>query len=101
MLGITADSYDAMIWVTSQFSGPLNIWRLNRKQQAFVPSSFDSLVEELRKTSLLPNIRDDAINALLGITHGNMSYAAYTQQFNDFYGGLIKNLHMTFSVFVS
>jgi hypothetical protein len=39
---------------------------------------------ELRKTSLLPNIRDDAINAPLGITHGNISYAAYTPLFNDF-----------------
>jgi hypothetical protein len=42
------------------------------------------LVEELRKTSLLPNIQDDAINAMLSITHGNMSYAVYTHQFNDF-----------------
>jgi hypothetical protein len=33
---------------------------------------------------MLPNIRDDVVNALLGITQGNMSYAAYTQQFNDF-----------------
>jgi hypothetical protein len=40
-------------------------------------------VKELRKTSLLPNIRDDATNALLGMTQSNMSYAAYTQQFND------------------
>jgi hypothetical protein len=24
LLGITADSYDAVIWVTSQFFGPLN-----------------------------------------------------------------------------
>jgi hypothetical protein len=41
-------------------------------------------VVELRKTSLLPNIQDDTINALLSITQGNMSYAIYTQQFNDF-----------------
>jgi hypothetical protein len=56
-------------------------------------------VEELRKTPLLPNIRDDAINAMLGITHGNMSYATYTQQVNDFYGGLVNTLHLTFNVF--
>jgi hypothetical protein len=49
-----------------------------------MPNSFDSLVEEFRKTSLLPNIRDDAIKALLGITHGNLSYAAYTLQFDEF-----------------
>jgi hypothetical protein len=24
LLGITADSYDSVIWVTSQFSGPMN-----------------------------------------------------------------------------
>jgi hypothetical protein len=41
---------------------------LNREQQATIPTYFDTLVEELRKTSLLPNIRDDVINALLGIT---------------------------------
>jgi hypothetical protein len=64
--------------------GPLSNWWLNRKQPVVIPDSFDSLVEELRKTSLLPNIRDDAINALLGVTQGNMSYAAYTQRFNDF-----------------
>jgi hypothetical protein len=59
------------------------MWWLNRKQYAAIPASFDSVVDELRKTSLLPNIRDDAINAMLGVTQGNMNYAAYTQQFND------------------
>jgi 8-oxo-dGTP pyrophosphatase MutT (NUDIX family) len=34
VLGITADSYDSVIWVTSQFSGHLNGWWLNRKTQA-------------------------------------------------------------------
>jgi hypothetical protein len=57
---------------------------LNRKQQAAIPSTFDLMVAELRKTSLLPNIQDDAINAMLGITHGKIRYAVYTQQFNDF-----------------
>jgi hypothetical protein len=32
---------------------------------------------------MLPNIRDDAINTLLGITQGNMSYADYTRLFNN------------------
>jgi hypothetical protein len=32
---------------------------------------------------MLPNTLNDAINALLGIMQGNMSYDAYTQQFND------------------
>jgi hypothetical protein len=39
---------------------------------------------ELRKTFVLPSIQDDAINVLLSITQGNMSYAVYTQLFNDF-----------------
>jgi hypothetical protein len=83
MLGIIADSYDAVVWVTLQFFRPLNNLRLNRKQQPAIQDSFYSRVEELRKTSLLPNIRDDAIDALLGITQGNTSYAAFTQLFND------------------
>jgi hypothetical protein len=84
LLGITADSYDSVIWVTSQFSGPLNGWWLNRKQQASIPATFDLLVAELRKTSMLPNIQDDAINTLLRLTQGSMSYALDTKQFNDF-----------------
>jgi hypothetical protein len=41
LLGITADSYDSVIWVTSQFSGHLNGWWLNRKVQAAIPSTYD------------------------------------------------------------
>jgi hypothetical protein len=59
-------------------------WWLNRKQQPTIPATFDLLVAELRKTSMLPNRRDDAINALLSLTQGNLSYARCTQQFNDF-----------------
>jgi hypothetical protein len=68
LLGITAGSYDLVIWVTSQFSRPLKSWWLNRKQQAAIPATFDLLVAELRKTSMLPNIQDDAINALISLT---------------------------------
>jgi hypothetical protein len=42
------------------------------------------LIEELRKTPMLPNIHDDAINAILGITQGNLSYATYIEHLNDF-----------------
>jgi hypothetical protein len=84
LLGITADSYDSVIWVTSQFSRALNGWWLNRKNQAVIPSTYDLLVAELRKTTFLPNIQDDAINALLNLTQGIMSYAVYVKQFNDF-----------------
>jgi hypothetical protein len=84
LLGITTDSYDSLIWVTSQFSGHLNGWWLNRKVQAAIPSTFDMLVAELRKTTFLPNIQDDAINAMLNLTQGSMSYAFYTRKFNDF-----------------
>jgi hypothetical protein len=57
---------------------------LNRNHHAAIPYSFDSQMEEVRNTSLLPNIRDDAIFVLLGLTKGNMSNADYTQFFNDF-----------------
>jgi hypothetical protein len=51
LLGITANSYDSVIWVTSQFSGHQNGWWLNRKVQAAIPSTFDLLVAELQKTT--------------------------------------------------
>ena len=93
MLGITADSYDSVIWVTSQFSGHLNGWWLNRKTQAAIPSTYDLLVAELRKTTFLPNIQDDAINALLNLTQSHtMSYALYTKQYNDFLRRSRQNL---------
>jgi hypothetical protein len=92
LLGITADSYDSVIWATSLFSRHLNGWWLNRKVQAAIPSTFDLLVAELRKTTFLPNIQDDAINALLNLTQGNMSYALNTKQFNDFLRRSRQNL---------
>ena len=93
MLGITADSYDSGIWVTSQFSGHLNGWWLNRKTQAAIPSTYDQHVAELRKTTFLPNIHDDAINALLNLTQSHtMSYALYTKQYNDFFRRSRQNM---------
>jgi NAD dependent epimerase/dehydratase family enzyme len=62
----------------------MNGWWLNREVQAVIPSTFGLLVAELRKTAFLPNIQDDAINALLNLTQGSVSYALYTKQFNDF-----------------
>jgi 8-oxo-dGTP pyrophosphatase MutT (NUDIX family) len=80
MLGISSDSYDSVIWVTSQFSGHLNGWWLNRKTQAAIPSTYNELVTELRNSTFFPNIKDDAINALLSFTQSNtMSYALYTK----------------------
>jgi hypothetical protein len=85
MLGNNADSYNVVVWVASEFSRPLNSWWLNRKQQAAIPNFFDSQMDEICKTSMLPNIRDDAINAMLGLTQGNLvGCATYTQLFNDF-----------------
>jgi hypothetical protein len=83
LLGIRADSYDSVIMVTSQFSGHLTGWWLNRKVQAAIPSTFDQPVAELRKTTFLTNIQDPAINALLSLAQGMMSYALYYPQFND------------------
>jgi hypothetical protein len=85
MLGISPDTYDSVIWVTSQFVGHLNGWWLNRKNQPPIPSTYDELVTELRKSMFLPNIKDDAINALLNFTQSStMSYAVYTKQYNDY-----------------
>jgi hypothetical protein len=93
LLGITADLYDSVIWVTSQFSGHLNGWWLNRKDQDAIPSTFDLLVAELHKTTFLPNIQDDAINAMLNLTQGSMmSSALYTKQYNDFLRRSRQNL---------
>jgi hypothetical protein len=101
LLGITAHSCDSFIWVASLFSGPLNGWWLYRKNQAAIPATFNSLVAELRKTSMLLNIRDDAINALLSITQGNMSYARYTQQSTNSYIDLVRTLRLMSSMFGS
>jgi hypothetical protein len=40
LLGITADLYDSVIWVTSHFSGHLNGWWLNRKKSSCHPVYF-------------------------------------------------------------
>jgi hypothetical protein len=56
-LRITVDSYDAMLWITSQFSGPLNSWRQKCKQYADLPANVDLHVEELRKTPCYPTFR--------------------------------------------
>jgi hypothetical protein len=51
----------------------VNGWWLNRKVQASISSTFGMLVAELRKTTFLPNIQDDAINFMLNLTQGSMS----------------------------
>jgi hypothetical protein len=51
------------------------------------------LVAELRKTTFLPNIQGDAINALLNLTQNNMmSCVVYTKQYNDFLRRSRQNL---------
>jgi predicted ATPase len=85
MLGIDAYSYNVVVWVTSQLSRHLNNWRRNRKLHASIPNNFELFVREIRKTSTLPNIRNDAINALIELMQGSMSYANYAEQFNDFF----------------
>jgi hypothetical protein len=78
MPSINCDTYNAVVWVTSQFSGAMNLWWLNRKTHATL-DTFDSLVATIRETSLLPNFRDGAITAVLLLEHGSQSYVAYTQ----------------------
>jgi hypothetical protein len=50
---------------------------------------------------MLPNIRDDATNALIQLPQGSLSYATYTQEFNDFYEGLDNLFRTAFSAFAS
>jgi hypothetical protein len=73
------------------------------EKQAAIHATFDLLVAELRKTSMLPNIQDNVINAPLSLTQGSMRYALYTQQFNDFlrFTGLVSSLQLKSSVFGS
>jgi hypothetical protein len=52
MLGINADTCNVVVWVTSQFCGPLSIWWFNRKQHVAIQYTFNTLVEEIRKRSL-------------------------------------------------
>jgi hypothetical protein len=40
---------------------------------------------------MLPNIQDDSINAMIGLTQGSMSYAIYTQQLQ-----LLRKVHPSF-----
>jgi hypothetical protein len=69
MLGINPKLYNVVVWVTSQFSCAQNCWWFNRNHHALaILDTLDSLVAEIRNTSLLPNIRDDAITALLQLT---------------------------------
>jgi hypothetical protein len=43
LLGIVADSYDAVIWAITQFCGPLNSWWLNRRQHATILFTYPSV----------------------------------------------------------
>jgi hypothetical protein len=85
MMGTNIDVYNTVMWVTSKFSGPLNIWWLYRKTHGFLQDTFNNLVTKIRKTFLPPNIRDDALNYLIGLPQGSISYAEYTQHFNEFF----------------
>jgi hypothetical protein len=80
LLGITAHSYDSVIWVTSQFSGPLNGKWLNRKHRAAILATLNLLVAELRKKSMLSNIQDDAINTLVMQKHYDCEFSFPTPQ---------------------
>jgi hypothetical protein len=82
MLGINADSYTVVMRVASHLYGLLNNWWLNRKQRASI-SFFRLSRGRISQDSMLPNILDYAINAILGLTQGILSYASYTQLFND------------------
>jgi hypothetical protein len=52
ILRINVDSYNIVVCVTSQFSGPLNTWWLNGKQHSAIPDYVNTLVEDIRNTSM-------------------------------------------------
>jgi hypothetical protein len=87
MLGLDYDTYTtrSYIWVTYQFGGQvLNSW-LNAKTRGQVPRTFATLVEALKKKTLLPNILDNAINSLMALNQaGKKSVQKYTMKLNDF-----------------
>jgi hypothetical protein len=62
MLDINLDSYNDVVWITSKFSRPLkNKFRLCRKLDVRFQSLLTLWLKEICKTSMRPNIRDDAI----------------------------------------
>jgi hypothetical protein len=78
MLGINPDMSSYVVRVTCQVSGLLNIWWLNNhKTHAAIPDTFDSLVAEIHKSFLLPNMRVDAIMDMLLLTHGFWTCVVY------------------------
>jgi hypothetical protein len=88
MLGIDLDSLIQCRVLSGilamKLSRPLNNWWLNRRLHGNIRNSFESLVTSIRKKSMLPNIRDDAINSMIGHAQNTLRYTYYTWQFNDF-----------------
>jgi hypothetical protein len=60
------------------------MWRLNHKTQGLLSDTLETSVSEIRKMSLLPDIRDDAIKSLIDVSQGLISNVEYTAQFSDF-----------------
>jgi hypothetical protein len=74
MLGPYPDISSAVIWVTSQFGGPTIKWWLNANIRGQVPRTFTKLVESLKKTTLMSDIRDNAINSLMALNQVNKTF---------------------------
>jgi hypothetical protein len=69
---------------------PKHLVALNRKTQGSLPITFDARVTEIRKTSTLLNIRDDANKSMIDMffTKVDELCVQHTMQFND-------SLHMS------
>jgi hypothetical protein len=93
--------YNDVVCVTYQFSSLSNGRWLTRKLHVAILDTVDSLVADICKTSMMPNIRDDAITAMIQLTEGSLNYASRIQQFSKFYEGLDSLLYMNPSAFAS
>jgi hypothetical protein len=84
ILGLDPDTYNVVIWVTSQVGGrAVSSW-LNAKTTSQVPRTFTKLVEALKTTTLLPSIRDNAIISMMALNRVNKTFPHYTMMSNDF-----------------
>jgi hypothetical protein len=68
MLGINNDSYNVVVMIALQFSGPLNDWLLNRKHQTVFSDTFDFLVIEICVEGGSSSRAVTRIHTMIGLT---------------------------------
>jgi hypothetical protein len=67
MMGLDPETCNAVIWIGSQLGGRALNWWFNEKTIGQVPQSFTWLINALKKTIFLPNIKANAINSLMAL----------------------------------